>query len=160
MKRSSHMLETIAEFDAFPKSGKIKTFALLILRVCQLVWSASMIAVIAVFLIMLTCSATGMSSEPIKGIMGNIGAAFLIISIAFHSVTFIIRAIFIEYAPSYLSDSDFIDHLKAKRLYMAILLMNSKGRPASQAIIGAGMLCNEIEIVKMSRKPNKVRTSN
>ena len=160
MKTSSHILDTIAELDTFLKSGKIQTFALLTLRVCQLVWSASMMAVIAVFLIMLTCSTTGMSAEPIKGIMGNIGAAFLIISIAFHSVTFIIRAIFIEYAPSYLSESDFIDHLKAKRLYMAILMMNSRGRPASQVIIGVGMLCNEIEIVKMSRKPNKVRTRN
>ncbi len=160
MKKSSSILETIAGFVAFLKSGKIQTCALITLRACQLIWSGSMIAVIAISIIMLTCSTTGMCSEPIKSILGNVGADFLLVSIVFYSVSFIIRATFIAFAPSYLSDSDMIDHLKAKRLYMAILLWNSKGRPASQAIIGVGMLCNEIAIVKMSRKPNKVRTSN
>ncbi len=160
MNTSSSILKTTVGFVAFLKSGKIHTYALIALRACQLIWSASMIAVIAVFLIMIIGCAAVMSSELIKDIMGSIGADLLIISIVFHSVSFIIRATFIAFAPSYLSDSDMIDHLKAKRLYMAILLWNSKGRPASQAIIGVGMLCNEIAIVKMSRKPNKVRTSN
>ncbi len=157
MNTSLSILKTTVGFVAFLKSGKIHTYALIALRACQLIWSASMIAVIAVFLIMLTCSTTGMCSEPIKSILGNVGADFLLVSIVFHSASFIVRATFIAFAPSYLSDSDMIDHLKAKRLYMAILLWNSKERPASQAIIGVGMLCNETAIVKMSGKPSNVR---
>ena len=160
MNTSSSILKTTVGFLAILKSGKIQTYMLIALRACQLVWSISMIAVIAVFPIMLTCSATGMSSELIKDIMGNISSGLLIICTVFHSVSFIIRATFIAFAPSYLSDSDMIDHLKAKRLYMAILLWNSKGRPVSQAIIGAGMLCNEIQIVEMTRKPTRARPIN
>ena len=153
MTITSSKSKLIAEFPKFWQSGKLQGRSLLILRVFQLVWTASMVVVIFILLIMVLCRTAGICSETFNDITGNIAAAFFIISIFFHTASFIIRFFFIEFAPQYLSRGDFVDHLKAKRLYIAIMLMNTKGRPVSQVIIGASMLCNEYEIAKMSCRP-------
>ena len=153
MTITSSISKSIADCTKFWQSGKLQSRALLILRLCQLVWSASIMGVITVFLIIVLCRTAGICSETFADITGNIAAAFFIISILFHTASFIIRFFFIEFAPQYLSRGDFVDHLKAKRLYIAIMLMNTKGRPVSQVIIGASMLCNEYEIAKMSCRP-------
>ena len=153
---ASSITKSIVECIKFWKSGKLQKRSILILRVCQLIWSASMLVVIVIFLIMVLCRTAGICSETYNDITGNIAAAFFIISILLHTASFTIRFLFIEFAPQYLSRDDFVDHLKAKRLYIAIILMNTKGRPVSQVLIGAGMLCNEYEIAKMSCRP-KIR---
>ncbi len=160
MTIASFISRSIANCTKFWQSGNLQNRSILILRVCQLVWSASMLVGIVAFLIMVLCSTAGICSETFNDITVNIASAFFLISIFFYFVSFIIRAIFIKFASHYLTDIDFIDHLKAKRLYLAILLMNTKGRPASDILIGAGMICNEYEIAKMSGNMNSDRGIN
>jgi len=64
---------------------------------------------------------------------------------------FLLRAIIIKFASDYMPISDYLDHLKAKRMLCIIMACCSGNKPVNQAALAIYAIGTECEIEKVQR---------
>jgi len=135
----------------FVRSGAIQRGFIIIMRLLQLAWALSIVSLLTILLIQVLSSMAGYSVKYDMPICSDI-EAFVMSAILFtYPPFFVLRATLIMAAPEFVQIGDYLDHLKAKRLFCILFIFCCRSKPVNQAGLAICVVGIEYEIDKVMR---------
>ena len=135
----------------FGRSGAIQHFVIFIMRLLQLGWSLSLVCLLIVVVILMLCGALGYSPKYDMPLCSDIETLAMSALLFTYPPFFVLRVILIKFASEYMPISDYLDHLKAKRMLCIIMACCSGNKPVNQAVFAICAIGTECEIEKVQR---------
>ncbi len=151
MIASSYFDTAYTRVALFVNSGAIQRSFLCVMRLLQLSWTLSIVCLFTVILIQVLLGLVGYSLRYDMLICSDIETVVMSAILFTYPPFFVLRAILIMAAPDYVPISDYLDHLKAKRLLCILLIFCSRSKPVNQAGLAICIVGIECEIDKVRR---------
>jgi len=151
MNATTYCRTTYTTASQFVRSGAIQRGLIMIMRLLQLAWAASIVCLFTIILIQVLSSMAGYSSRHDMPICSDIGSLVMTATLLTYPPFVVLRAILIMAAPEYVPVADYLDHLKAKRLFCILLIFCSRTKPVNHAGIAICVVGIECEIDKVRR---------
>lgn len=135
----------------FVNSGAIQRSFMCVMRFLQLSWAMSIVCLFTVILIQVLLGLAGYSPRYDMPICSDIETVAMSAILFTYPPFFVLRAILIMAAPEDVPIGDYLDHLKAKRLFCILLIFCSRSKPVNQAGLAICVIGIECEIDKVRR---------
>ncbi len=151
MEAVSLWITAYANAAKFVNSGAIQRSFFCFMRLLQLCWAVSIVCLFTVILIQVSLGLAGYSPQYDFPICSDIEIVAMRSILFTYPPFFVVRAILIMAAPEYITIGDYLDHLKAKRLFCFLLIFCSRSKPVNQAGLTICVIGIECEIDKVRR---------
>ena len=135
----------------FVRSGAIQHSGLFFMRLLQLGWLLSVVCLLIDVVIQILCGAFGYSPKYDTPLCSDLETVAMSALLFIYTPFFLLRAIIIKFASEYMPISDYLDHLKAKRMLCIIMACCSGNKPVNQAALAIYAIGTECEIEKVQR---------
>jgi hypothetical protein len=139
-----------SSFGRFIHAGSIPTILILILRLCQIGWALLMLFICACVAFIIAASSTGLCDRHSTVLMSVSMSYPVFACVAIYMIAFVIRWAFINIVPERLSQSDVMDHLRACRLFILVMVLCSNRSPKSQALLALCLLNVEYKLSRVT----------
>ncbi len=134
----------------FIRAGGIQTIFMLVLRICQIGWALQVLLISAGFTCIVVAQSTGLIEKAAADWAFGIIAYPMLVCVTIYAISFNIRCVFIKISPDSLTQSDFVDHLCACRMFFVIMVFCSNKSPRSQALWAMCLLNVEYKLSRVS----------